>query len=161
MITPDDSDSLFLAETGCEGEDCDTTSVSNSGGKSASQGGNGHFWDMFNLGFGSGGDNSRVVIDHNDEVSANAVAQANVQAADNRALQLELQHMTDKARHDHHRVLELESGEEASQDALRALKKKCAREIKGRDEELSVKDAAITGLKSQLAAEKAELYATA
>ena len=79
-ITPDDSDSLFLAETGCEGEDCGMTSMPNSGGNLSGQGGNGgSFWDIFGLGLGSGGDNSRVVIDNNNnKVPANVVAQANV-----------------------------------------------------------------------------------
>jgi len=52
----------------------------NSGGNLSGQGGNGgSFWDIFGLGLGSGGDNSRVVIDNNNnKVPANVVAQANV-----------------------------------------------------------------------------------
>ena len=75
-ITPDDSDSLFLAETGCEGEDCGMTTLSNSGGNLSGQGGNGGFWDMFGLGSGSGHDH--IVIDNHNKVPANVVAQANV-----------------------------------------------------------------------------------
>jgi len=86
--TPDDSDSLFLAETGCEGEDCGMTSVSNSGGNLPGQGGNVGFWDMFNLGFGTGGDNSRVVIkdtgvhanhDNNASVNTEALSRAHAE----------------------------------------------------------------------------------
>jgi len=83
-ITPDDSDSLFLAETGCEGEDCGGPFVSNSGGNLPSQGGNGGgFWDIFDLGFGSGGDNSRVNIDSthtNDHIHHDNNAFVNAEA---------------------------------------------------------------------------------